>query len=109
MLVAGCAAGTRCGDSARQPDPAPGSAVHGSAVHGSAAHGSAAHGSAVRVPALTAIWRPAPRTTWQWQPKGNIDDTLSVQMYDVDLFDAPDAVLTGLRKRGVKIVCYFSA
>lgn len=56
-----------------------------------------------------ARWRPAPGTSWQWQLVGEIDDSLPVDMYDVDLFDAPDAVLFGLRGRGVKIICYFSA
>lgn len=56
-----------------------------------------------------ARWRPAPGTSWQWQLVGTIDDSLEVDMYDVDLFDVPDAVLAGLRARGVKVVCYFSA
>lgn len=64
--------------------------------------------TAARPPAR-ALWRPAPGTSWQWQLAGTIDDTLDVKMYDIDLFDAPDAVLAGLRARGVKIVCYFSA
>jgi hypothetical protein len=54
-------------------------------------------------------WRPAPGTSWQWQLSGTLDTTLDVAMYDVDLFDAPDAALLALRQRGVKIVCYFSA
>jgi len=55
------------------------------------------------------VWRPAPGTTWQWQLSGPLDTTLPVAMYDVDLFDAPAAALDVLRRRGVKIVCYFSA
>lgn len=57
----------------------------------------------------TEIWRPAPGTTWQWQLSGTIDTSLAVEMYDVDLFDAPDAVLAELKGRGIKVVCYFSA
>lgn len=52
-------------------------------------------------------WQPAPGTAWQWQLTGTIDTTLDVAMYDVDLFDAPDAVLDALSDRVV--VCYFSA
>jgi hypothetical protein len=59
--------------------------------------------------ASSAIWRPAPGTSWQWQLQGTIDDSFDVKMYDVDLFDVPDAVFERLRGRGVKIVCYFSA
>ncbi len=56
-----------------------------------------------------AIWHPKPGTSWQWQISGTIDERFAVAMYDVDLFDTPDAVLARLRERGVKIVCYFSA
>jgi hypothetical protein len=56
-----------------------------------------------------AIWRPLPGTSWQWQLTGTIDTSLQVAMYDVDLFTAPDSALHTLARRGVKIVCYFSA
>jgi len=54
-------------------------------------------------------WQPAPGTSWQWQLSGTIDTSFDVAMYDVDLVDAPDAVLTTLRDRGTRVVCYFSA
>ncbi len=60
-------------------------------------------------PRTAEVWRPAPGTTWQWQLSGTIDTSLDVAMYDVDLFDAPDAVLAELKGRGIKVVCYFSA
>ena len=56
-----------------------------------------------------AHWQPRPGTSWQWQLSGAIDTTVSVAMYDVDLFVTPDSVLQDLGRRGVKIVCYFSA
>lgn len=56
-----------------------------------------------------SIWQPAPGTSWQWQLTGTIDTSLDVAMYDIDLADAPDAVLTELHGRGVAVVCYFSA
>lgn len=62
-----------------------------------------------RVVTRDPIWRPKPGTSWQWQISGAIDDRVAAAMYDVDLFDAPDAVLARLRARGTKIVCYFSA
>jgi hypothetical protein len=55
------------------------------------------------------VWQPRPGTSWQWQLSGELDTSLPVEMYDVDLFVTPDAALAQLRKRGVKIVCYFSA
>lgn len=55
------------------------------------------------------IWIPAPGTSWQWQISGTIDTSLNVQMYDIDLFEAPQATIDALRARGVKVVCYFSA
>jgi hypothetical protein len=54
------------------------------------------------------VWRPAPGTTWQWQLTGAIDSSLVVDMYDVDLFDVPDATLADLAERAV-VICYFSA
>jgi hypothetical protein len=56
-----------------------------------------------------AVWRPAPGTSWQWQLSGTIDDSLDVAMYDVDLFDAPAAVIDRLHARRIKVICYFSA
>lgn len=54
-------------------------------------------------------WRPAPGTTWQWQLSGAIDTSLDVAMYDIDLFEPPDAVIQSLHADGRKVVCYFSA
>lgn len=55
------------------------------------------------------IWRPRPGTSWQWQLSGDLDTTLDVAMYDVDLFATSDDAMKKLRARGVRIVCYFSA
>ena len=56
------------------------------------------------------IWRPAPRTTWQWQLTGSpIDTSLVVQMYDVDLFDTNPIVVSTLHGQGRKAICYMSA
>ena len=58
-------------------------------------------------------WKPAPfdGLTWQWQI-GSVPDTndlLDVDMYDVDLFDTPEAVITAMKNRGIVVTCYFSA
>jgi hypothetical protein len=55
------------------------------------------------------VWTPTPGTTWQWQLTGDIDVGVDVAMYDIDLFDAPDAVLEQLHADGRIVICYFSA
>ena len=55
------------------------------------------------------MWHPAPGTAWQWQLSGTIDTSFDVAMYDVDLFDAPDATIAALHAAGRVVICYFSA
>ena len=55
------------------------------------------------------IWQPLPGTSWQWQLQNSIDTSFDVQMYDIDLFDAPQATIDTLKADGRKIICYFSA
>ena len=54
-------------------------------------------------------WQPAPGTRWQWQLSGDIDTALDVDMFDLDLFDAPDRALNALSAAVVVAICYFSA
>lgn len=59
---------------------------------------------------VPAIWRPAPGTSWQWQLTDlPIDTSLDVAMYDIDLFDVPQATIDGLHADGRIVICYFSA
>lgn len=76
-----------------------------------AAAGIAAAGLlAWATPASAATdWVPHVSDTWQWQLTGTINTGYDVTVYDIDLFDAPDAVLATLRAQGRRIVCYFSA
>lgn len=53
-------------------------------------------------------WKPAPGTTWQWQLTGTIDQSVDVQMYDIDLFDASASLISSLHSKGRVVVCYFS-
>lgn len=55
------------------------------------------------------IWRPGPGVTWQWQLSGEIDTTVDAQMFDVDLFETPPAVIRDLHDRGRTVICYLSA
>lgn len=54
-------------------------------------------------------WKPSPGTTWQWQLSGEVDTSIDVQMYDIDLFDVPVEVVGRLHREGRAVVCYFSA
>jgi hypothetical protein len=54
-------------------------------------------------------WQPAPGTTWQWQLSGTIDTSVDAEVYDIDLFEAPQAAIDELHAKGKKVICYFSA
>ena len=61
-------------------------------------------------PVTSGAWaRPAADVTWQWQLSGSINTAYDVDLYDVDLWETPDATLRQLRDRGVLVLCYFSA
>lgn len=60
-------------------------------------------------PAPAGAWVPAPSDTWQWQLSGTINTAYDVSVYDVDLFDTPQATIDALRAAGRRVVCYFSA
>ncbi|GAC1315619.1 MAG: endo alpha-1,4 polygalactosaminidase [Collimonas sp.] len=47
--------------------------------------------------------------TWQWQLRGSINMAYVVNVYDIDLFDAPQLTINSLKARGIRVVCYFSA
>lgn len=48
-------------------------------------------------------------TSWQIQYTGDMDYSLDVDMYNLDLFDTSAETISELKQRGVYIVCYFSA
>ncbi len=56
-------------------------------------------------------WQPSPaeNLTWQWQINGELDTSLDVDMYDVDLFDTSAASIAELKASGKTVICYFSA
>jgi hypothetical protein len=103
---------TACGggsdpDEVSRADTKAARTARGQAAH-EAARGQAAATRAVQPQAITP-WVPKVTDTWQWQLTGNINTSYNVTVYDIDLFDAPDSVLTTLRNQGKRIVCYFSA
>jgi hypothetical protein len=54
-------------------------------------------------------WQPAIGTPWQIQYTGNINTTLNVDAFNLDLFDTSTATITGLHAKGKHVICYFSA
>ncbi len=54
-------------------------------------------------------WRPAPGTSWQWQLTGDLDTSLDVAMYDLDLFRLEASDVEALQADGRVVTCYFSA
>lgn len=55
------------------------------------------------------VWQPPPGTSWQWQLTGNLDTSIDVAMYDVDLYETSDADIATLKAAGRVVICYFSA
>ena len=54
-------------------------------------------------------WQPAPGTSWQWQLVEDIDTSVDVEVYDIDLFDVPQGTIDTLHADGRIVICYFSA
>jgi len=54
-------------------------------------------------------WHPDVNTSWQWQLSGPIDQSVDVQMYDVDLFDTSADDVTALQDAGRRVICYIDA
>ncbi len=68
--------------------------------------------TAVQVSSTTtssSAWTPAVNDTWQWQLRGQINTGYAVNVYDIDLFDAPQSTIDSLKAQGRHVVCYFSA
>ena len=54
------------------------------------------------------FWQPAPRTTWQWQLSGTVDQSFDVDVYDIDGFENSAAVVAALHAKGRKVICYLN-
>ncbi|MCB1776000.1 MAG: endo alpha-1,4 polygalactosaminidase [Candidatus Competibacteraceae bacterium] len=54
-------------------------------------------------------WQPRPGVRWQWQLTQSIDTSFDVEMYDIDLFDTPQATIDELHAANRVVICYFSA
>jgi hypothetical protein len=57
----------------------------------------------------TSWWKPGPINSWDIRLDGGYSNLKNVEVYTVDLFDVPKSVVTSLRNKGTKVICYFSA
>jgi|YelNatPaOPRAMG01_1025707.scaffolds.fasta_scaffold129245_1 hypothetical protein len=49
------------------------------------------------------------KVSWQIQYTGELDINLDVDVFNLDLFDTPLNIIEALHRRGVFVMCYFSA
>jgi hypothetical protein len=60
-------------------------------------------------PAAATWWQPAPGLTWQWHlSEPPVDTRVDAQVYDIDLFDNPAALVETLHDQGRKVIGYIS-
>ena len=55
-----------------------------------------------------AIWKPALKTSFQWQLDGALDQSVDAEFYDIDMFDNNKSVVDSLHRKGRKAACYIS-
>lgn len=61
-------------------------------------------------PVTSGQWyRPSLATTWQWQLQETVNTEYDVELYELDLFEAPASVIDALQGSGRRVLCYFSA
>jgi hypothetical protein len=53
-----------------------------------------------------SYYHPPAGASWQWQLTGTIDLSYSVDIFDIDLFDADNATVAAIHAKGAKAVCY---
>lgn len=84
-------------------------ATGGAAAAAPASPTLASHSRQTLPPPVAAdVWQPAPGASWQWQLTGRIRTTFDVDMYDIDLFEAPQSVIDQLHAAGRIVICYIS-
>jgi hypothetical protein len=53
-------------------------------------------------------WQPKPGSNWQINYSAKIDNTLNVDIYNIDLFDTSKKIIDALHAKGKRVICYFS-
>ena len=64
---------------------------------------------AVPQPASAAQWHPGSNTTWQIQFSGNIDLSVNVDAFDLDMFETTARMVGRVHRDGGHAVCYINA
>jgi hypothetical protein len=64
---------------------------------------------ATPTPGVRAIPAPANHVGWQIQYSGPLEIDLQVDVFNLDLFETPIPIIEELHRRGVFVICYFSA
>ncbi len=54
-------------------------------------------------------WVPNQLTTWDWQLNLPVNESVDVEVIDIDLFDNDASVVKRLHDSGKKVICYISA
>ena len=67
------------------------------------------HQSETIIQAPDGWWQPEPGLSWQIQYTGDVDLNLSVQVYNLDLFETSVEEIDVLHARGVRVICYLNA
>ncbi|RZT32410.1 endo alpha-1,4 polygalactosaminidase [Cupriavidus agavae] len=65
--------------------------------------------SATQSAVAPARWVPALTDTWQLQLQGTVNTGYDAAVFDIDLYDTPQATIDALKAQGKRVVCYFSA
>ncbi len=110
--------GAACGSSDATDDVAPPTGATDASVDGQPlvaadptvpSDAQSTAGATAPLASIAGWYRPPVGATWQWQLSGEIDTSYDVDVYDIDLFDAPARLIADLGARGVSVICYFSA
>jgi hypothetical protein len=79
----------------------------GGASGSAGAAGRAGSGAAAGSGKAPDYFRPAVGSSWQIQYAEALDTSFDVQIYDIDLYDTPQARIDELHAQGRKVLCYF--
>lgn len=52
---------------------------------------------------------PEINSTWNIQLQGTVNENYTVDMYEVDLFDSSTELISRLKAKNIKVICYFNA
>ncbi|QET03502.1 endo alpha-1,4 polygalactosaminidase [Cupriavidus pauculus] len=80
----------------------------GNTGSGNAGSGNTGNTNAGTQP-TTSRWVPQLGDTWQLQLQGTANIGYNAAVYDIDMYDTPQATINLLKSQGKRVVCYFSA